>query len=142
MTLRFRADADVGLLLFRLATGLSLFFTFGLQKVLDGLAYTHTGHWSFVDFNVKIGLPLPVVVAVVETLNESVGALLVAAGLWTRYAGLTLVVGFAAATTCSLIVGEFAWRFAATYCLLGAAVVAGGPGRYSVDALRQKGGRA
>ena len=136
---RFRANADLGLLLFRLATGLSLFFNFGLQKVLDGLTYFHTGHWSFVDFNVKLGLPLPVVVAVVETLNESVGALLVAAGLWTRYAGLALVVGFAAATICSLIMGEFAWRFAAMYCLLAAAVVAGGPGRYSLDARAARG---
>lgn len=124
---------DAGLLALRLATGVSLFLGFGLMKVHDAVAFLHTGHWSFVDFNQKVGLPFPLLVAVVETLNESLGALLVAVGLLARPAGACLVVGFAAATTCSLIVGEAAWASAATYCLLAAAVALAGPGRYSID---------
>lgn len=130
---RLTPRPDVALLLLRLATGVSLLVGYGIQKVGAAIGFLQTGHWAFVDFNRHVGLPFPVTVALLQTLNESLGAGLLAAGLLARYAGATLAFGFAVATGCSLRVGEPAWASAAVYCVLAAAVMLGGPGRYSVE---------
>lgn len=124
---------NAGLLVLRLGAGLSLLFLFGLPKVRDAVTYFHTGHWAFVDFNRKVGLPLPVLVACYQTLNESLGALLVACGFFTRIAAASLAAGFAAAAGCSLKAGEAAWLDAALYCVMFASLAVAGPGRFSLD---------
>ena len=130
---------DLGLLVLRVGVGLSLLIVFGVPKAADAIAYLHTGQWQFVDFNRRIGLPLPVLVALVQTLNETVAAVLVAAGWWTRYAAGSLTVGFVAATSCSLVADEPAWLLAAYLALTFGALVLTGPGRYSLDGLRRAG---
>jgi len=126
-------NTDIGLLALRLGAGLSLFLLFGIPKVADAIAYLQTGHWQFVDFNRRYGLPLPILVAFVQTLNESVASLFVAAGLFTRYAGTALFIGFAVATTCSLIAEEPAWVTAGHFALMFGVLALTGPGRYSID---------
>lgn len=128
---------DAGVLLLRVGAGLSLFVLFGLTKLHDAVGYVHTGQWQFVDFNRKVALPLPVVVAFIQTFNESVCALLVAFGLWTRLAATLLFIGFVTATACSLKVGEQAWLFAAYFSLMFATVGLVGGGRFSIDHLRK-----
>lgn len=123
-----------GLLILRLGMGLSLFFVFGIPKVHDAWAYAHTGQWRFVDFNRKVGLPLPVVAAVLQTLNESVGALCLAAGFLGRVAALTLAAGFGVATFCSLKAGEAAWLTAAYFTLIFTTLLLT-PGNFSLDYL-------
>ena len=93
----------------------------------------HTGRWAFVDFNRKVGLPAPVFVACLQTLNESLGAFLVACGLFTRYAAASLFLGFAVAAYCSLKVGEEAWLTAAYFALMFETIMLSGPGKFSVD---------
>lgn len=129
--------ADAGLLWLRIGAGLSLFFLFGLHKIGDALTFLHTGQWQFVDFNRKVGLPLPVLIAFVQTLNENVSALLVALGLWTRMAGTLLFVGFVAATACSIKAGEQAWLFAAYFAVMFGTLALAGGGRFSIDQLRK-----
>lgn len=126
---------DVGLLLLRAGVGLSLCLLFGLTKLKDAAHYLHTGQWSFVDFNRKVGLPLPVVFAFLQTMNESFVALMVACGLWTRYAAASLLVGFTAAACCSLKMHEGAWLIAAYVALMFATIALTGPGRFSIDSL-------
>jgi len=133
----FTPKTDVGLLFLRIAAGLSLFFLFGLSKVKDASGYLHTGVWPFVDFNRKVGLPLPLVVAFLQTLNESLGALLVVCGFFSQWASLSLTLGFAVATACSLKVGEASWFLAAYYTIIFATLTLTGPGRYSFDELKK-----
>jgi len=125
---------DAGLLLLRLGVGLSLLLIFGLQKLQAGWAYAHTGQWPFVDFNRKIGLPLPVFFAYVQTLNESFAALFLALGLWSRYSAAALSIGFAAATLCSMKAAE-PWLTAAYFCMIFTSLLLTGPGGFSIDAL-------
>jgi uncharacterized membrane protein YphA (DoxX/SURF4 family) len=89
-----------------------------------------------VDFNRKVVLPFPVLVACLQTLNESVGALPVALGFFTRYATAAPVVGFAVATACSLKIGETSWLMARYFCLLFVTLLLTGPGKLAVDYLR------
>src|SRR5262249_2123982 len=124
---------NLGLLALRLGAGLSLFLLFGLPKLHDAMAYLQTGHWQFVDFNRRYGLPFPTFVAFVQTLNESVASLFVVAGLFTRFAGAALFIGFTVATTCSLIADEPAWVTAGHFALMFGVLALTGPGRYSID---------
>src|SRR5438046_1813050 len=126
---------DAALLVLRAGSGLSLFFIFGMPKIHDALAYFHTGQWAFVDFNRKVGLPAPVLVAFCQTLNESLGALLIALGLMTRISAGCLAFGFAVAAYCSLKVGEQAWLIAAYFCLMFLTLLLSGAGRFSVDRI-------
>jgi len=104
---------DVALLVLRLGAGLSLFLFFGWQKLHDASAYLHTGQWSFVDFDRKVGLPFP--------------------GLFSRFCAACLTVGFAVATYCSLKTAEPAWMMAAYFCLMFLLLWLADPGRYSLD---------
>lgn len=127
------ARADWGLLLLRLGFGLSLFLLFGLIKLHDAWSYLHTGQWTFVDFNRKIGLPFPVAIAFLQTLNESAVALFLAIGFLSRYAAAFLAVGFVGATACSLKAQEAAWLTAAYFAVSFISLWLTGPGRLSVD---------
>jgi uncharacterized membrane protein YphA (DoxX/SURF4 family) len=128
---------DAGLLILRLGAGLPLALIFGLPKLQAAALYLHTGQWAFVDFNRKVGLPAPVVAAFLQTLNESIGALLVACGFLTRYAAASLALGFAVATFCSLRVGEPTWLTAAYFCINFLALSLTGSGRFAIDSLLQ-----
>lgn len=126
---------DAGLLLLRAGAGLSLCIFFGWPKLKAAAAYLHTGQWEFIEFNRKFGLPAPVLAAYVQSLNESVGALLVAIGLFTRCSAGLLFVGFAVATYCSLKAGEPAWLMAGYFALIFATIRLTGPGKFSIDLL-------
>lgn len=124
---------DVGLLVLRLGAGVSLFLLFGLTKLKAANSFFHTGAWQFVDFNRKVGLPAPVFIAFLQTLNESLGALLVVVGFQTRYASGSVALGFVAATYLSVRMGEDAWLIALFYAVTFATLALTGPGNLSVD---------
>jgi uncharacterized membrane protein YphA (DoxX/SURF4 family) len=128
---------DAGLLFLRIAAGLSLLLLFGLTKLRDASSYLHTGQWQFVDFNRRVGLPAPVLVAFLQTSNESIGAVFLAAGFVARYAAGTLALGFGVAAWCSLKMGEQAWLIAAFYCVMFTTLLLTGPGKLSADHLLQ-----
>src|SRR4029077_18852228 len=93
--MRMSGDGSLhaGLLILRLGAGVSLGMLFGADKVRAALLYWTTGQWSFIDFNRRMGVPAPVLAAYLQTLNESVGALLVSFGLLTRYAAVCVAAG-------------------------------------------------
>ena len=125
---------DASLLLLRFGVGLSLAILFGLPKLIAATACIHAGQpWPFIDFNRKIGLPAPVLIAYYQSLNESLRALLVLFGFLTRPAALSLTIGFAAATYCSLKAGEQTCLLAVAYFLMCATLALTGAGSFSVD---------
>jgi uncharacterized membrane protein YphA (DoxX/SURF4 family) len=135
------AKSDAGLLILRLGVALPLLIIFGLPKVIDAAHYLRTGQWGFIGFNRRVGLPLPVVAAFLQTFNESLCALFLACGFYTRFCAITLGLGFLVATACSLKLSEPSWILAAVYAVVFISVALLGPGRYSVDSflkLRQK----
>ena len=129
------STVDLGLLVLRLGAGVSLFLLFGLTKLKAANAFLHTGAWQFVDFNRKVGLPAPVFIAFLQTLNESVGALLTVAGFQTRYAAGSVALGFIAATYLSARMGEDAWLIAGFYAAMFTTLALTGAGRLSIDYL-------
>ena len=125
---------DLGLLFLRLGVGVSMIAFFGLTKIRDASAFLHTGQWSFVDFNRKVGLPLPVLIAFAQTANETLVALLLALGLGGRMPGLLLFIGFVAATACSMKAQE-SWLLPGYFALIFGTLALTGPGRLTLDSL-------
>jgi uncharacterized membrane protein YphA (DoxX/SURF4 family) len=125
---------DAGLLILRLGAGLTLFVIFGLQKLKAGAAFASGHSWEFVDFNRKIGLPAPVLIAYFQTFNESIGALLVAFGLLTPFAAGSVALGFVAALFCSLKADESV-LLPIYYSFMFASLALTGPGKMSIDYL-------
>jgi uncharacterized membrane protein YphA (DoxX/SURF4 family) len=128
---------DTGLIMLRIGAGFSLFALFGLAKVKSAWAFSlHHQPWIFIEFLRRLGFPLPTVAAFVQTLNESVCALLVLIGFYTRAAAALLAIGFAVATYCSARIAEPSVFIAACYCLIFLALSLTGPGKYSISYMR------
>jgi uncharacterized membrane protein YphA (DoxX/SURF4 family) len=107
---------------------------FGVPKLRAAASFMHTGQWPFVDFNRKVGLPVPVLAAYLQTLNESVAALLLAIGFLARPAAGCLAFGFVVATICSIKFGQ-EWLPAAYFWLTFSTLLLTGPGKFSIDQI-------
>ncbi len=128
---------DAGLLMLRIGAGFSLFALFGLAKVKSAFAFSvHHQPWIFIEFLRRLGFPLPTVAAFVQTLNESLGALFVLIGFYTRVAAAFLTVAFVIATYCSAKIAAPSLFMAASYCLMFLVLSLTGPGNYSIAHLR------
>jgi uncharacterized membrane protein YphA (DoxX/SURF4 family) len=128
---------NAALLLLRCA-GLFLALTFGRQKVVGLWDHAHSGlpldAWGMTQFLRQFGFPAPSFFAVVATLNESLVALLLTVGFFTRFASLMLASGMAVAFWISMKLGEEPVR-AWLYLFMFSAIAITGPGRLSVDHL-------
>ena len=116
---------SLGLLVLRLWLGLTMFFNHGVDKL---------NHFSVMSskFPDPLGIgPAPSLALV--TFAETAGALLLALGLLTRFAALTLVidlgVAFIMVHKSVTGLGELAFIYSAGYVAL---LLAGG-GRFSID---------
>jgi putative oxidoreductase len=116
---------SLGLLVLRLWLGLTMFFNHGVDKL---------NHFSVMSskFPDPLGIgPAPSLALV--TFAETAGALLLALGLLTRFAALTLVidlgVAFIMVHKSVTGMGELAFIYSAGYLAL---LLAGG-GRFSID---------
>ena len=128
---------DAGLLMLRIGAGFSLFALFGLAKVKSAWAFSvHHEPWIFIEFLRRLGFPLPTVAAFVQTLNESVGALFVLIGFYTRVAAAVLGIAFVVATYCSAKIAQPSVFMAACYCLMFVVLSLTGPGKYSIAHMR------
>lgn len=119
---------DVGLLAIRLWFGISML-------VLHGW-----GKWGKLDtFAAGLadqGYPIPEVMAVLAALSESLGGLLVALGLLTRPAALTMLVTMLVAVFVAH--GDDGMKkqeLPLTYAVIALGIVAAGAGRFSLDHL-------
>jgi putative oxidoreductase len=120
-------ERDFALLLLRLWFGLVLALGHGLSKV------TNLG--AFIADVGGQGVPFPAVSGTLAALSELVGGLLLAAGLFTRVAALSIVATLAVAALVFHAGEPFREKeFALAYAVAALVLAIGGAGRFSVDA--------
>ena len=131
---------DPGLLLLR-AAGFLLAFTFGIQKIGWYVTAFHAGKplssIGLTPLIAHVGFPLPMILALWITLNESIGAFFVGMGFLTRYAAASLALGMVGALYTSLRLGED-WLRAALYLIIFVGLSFTGAGKFSIDRLLKK----
>lgn len=126
---------DCGLLLLRSA-GLLLVATAGWEKVEGLLTAIQAGKplaaSGLAPLIGKLGFPLPVLCYLYVVLNESLGALLIALGLFTRLAAICAAMSMTAAFYTAM---HFGWEplRAFMYLFIFAALAVTGAGRFSLD---------
>jgi uncharacterized membrane protein YphA (DoxX/SURF4 family) len=129
---------DAGLLVLRIGAGLFLLATFGWKKFVGYALLVHSGQAmsgaGLAPLIRAMGFPMPVFLGFYATLNESIGALLVACGLLTRYAAFLAALSMAGAFYVSLRLHEEPSR-ALLYLTMFTALVFTGPGKLSLDYL-------
>ena len=130
------ALTSFGLLVLRLWLGLAMFFNHGLDKLAN-----------FADHAAKFPDPLGIGHApslALVTFAETAGAVLLALGLLTRFAALTLVIDLGVAFFMvhkSALSGQGSGELAFIYLAGYAALLFAGGGKFSVDkSLFSKGG--
>ena len=131
---------DIGLLLLR-AAGFLLAFTFGIQKIGWYVTAFHTGKplssIGLAPLIAHVGFPLPIILALWITLNESISAFFVGIGFLTRFAAASLALGMIGALYTSVQLGED-WLRAALYLIIFVSLTFTGPGTFSVDHLLKR----
>jgi putative oxidoreductase len=134
-------STNIGLLALRLGFASLLIGFHGWTRLGRAIGYVAYGQpWTFVDVVERLGFPMPSVFAVLSASAESVGALLVAAGLFTRWASAVIAINMAVALFNEASKGD-PLELPAFY-LVGALTIAVlGPGRWSLDGLRTGGRR-
>jgi putative oxidoreductase len=135
---RFSAFEQFTLLMLRAGSGIFLALLHGWNKVSALFGYLfHGDEWRFIDTVSSLGFPVPVVFAAVASLVEFVGGLLFAAGYYTRYVALLIVINMSVAVYRHLI-SDMRYELAALFLLIAVYILARGAGRYSFDRfLRQ-----
>ena len=133
--LAVKKKKDLGFLLLR-GAGFLLALTFGIQKIGWYWSALHAGK-SFSSIGLapliaKTGFPIPVVLAIWITFNESIGAFLVGCGFLTRILSTSLALGMVGALYVSVRLDED-WLRAALYLIIFTTLILTGPGEFSLD---------
>jgi uncharacterized membrane protein YphA (DoxX/SURF4 family) len=128
--------ADWGLLLLRVGLASLLIGLHGGPRLMRALRYFLLGEpWTFVGLVETLGLPFPLMFALLSTAADSFAAFLVGLGFLTRWAAAMIAINMTVAVYFEALGGDSP-ELPGLY-LLGAAVLAvAGPGAYSVDAGR------
>ena len=132
-----QSRADVALLFLRLVYAWMLFGFHGWGRLIQIYKYLvlHQS-WVFVGVVEKLGFPLPPVFALLSALSEGIGTVLLAIGLFTRWAALTIAISMAVAVYSKVSKSE-SFELPALYLLGALAIAAFGPGRFSLDRRRR-----
>jgi putative oxidoreductase len=137
MTLPVTRDKliDVSLLVLRLGFGLSLAWLHGRGKLQSAAAYFLSGReWAFIPMVASLGFPFAPLFATAAALAESIGGVLLAAGVATRLAGGAVAFTMVIAVVSHLRAGQ-APELATLYLIPAVALAIAGPGRYSLEHL-------
>jgi putative oxidoreductase len=124
-------NPDLGLLVLRAFAGLAMAFAHGLKKIppADG----------FINAVGGLGFPLPFVFAWSAGLAEFAGGLLIAVGLYTRYAALFLGFTMAVAAFGAHAADPFAKQeLSLLYLAICTLILLQGAGRFSLDRIFRK----
>ena len=125
---------DLALFLLRFITA-AMLINHGFGKISGAYAnLVHGQDWGFIGFVASLGFPFAPLFAVCAALSESVGALLLAVGLWTRYASPFIAFTMLVAVYHHLRT-DMGFEMAALYFLIALTFVFVHPGRISLDAL-------
>jgi len=130
--------SDIGLLVMRLGFAGLLIGFHGWSRFMKAYHFTMgQAPWPFVATVERLGFPFPAVFAVLSALSESIAAVLIGAGLLTRWAAAILALNMAVA-----VANEWAGHDSIelpALSLLGALVIAVlGPGTLSADSARRR----
>jgi putative oxidoreductase len=134
-----REQKDFGLLILR-GAGLLLAGTFGIQKIgwyWSAHAGKSLSSAGLAPLIARMSFPIPFVLALWITFNESIGAILIGCGFLTRLLAASAAIGMAGALYTSVRLGED-WLRAALYFIVFTVLVLTGPGKFSVDHLLQR----
>ena len=128
----------LGLSVLRVCFGLSLVSVYGWSKLMHAGNHVFLGQdWQFIRIVASLGFPLPVVFATMSALVESVGGVLLAAGLLTRASAGLLAFNMFVAVCLHLGAGQSP-EPASLYLFWALALVVSGGGHYSLDSLLRK----
>ena len=126
---------DAALFLLRFSTAAMLIAYHGFGKISGAYAnLVHGQEWGFTNFVAGLGFPFARLFAVCAALAEVGGGLLLAAGLWTRYASPFIAFTMLVAVYYHVSTGT-GFELAAFYFLIALTFVFVHPGRISLDAL-------
>jgi len=126
-----------GLLGLRLATG-AIFIAHGLPKFGIG----GKGLESLAGWLGSIGVPLPMLSAVLVASSEAIGGVMLIVGFMTRFAALTQVVAMLVAVFLvhwsNGLTGDGGYQWALLMAAAAFALMMDGAGRYSVDRMMSR----
>ena len=134
-------QTDYGLLVLRGSAALLLIiygwkkFTWLFPLISGRVAWRS---WGIAAQIGKMGFPLPILLAVFVVLCESIGALFIALGFFTRVSAALTALSMAGALYFSLRVGEASWQPATLYLLSFVTLALTGLGKFSIDNLRRR----
>ena len=130
--------ADIGLLVFRVGIAAFMVGFHGWTRLNRAIGYALFDQpWTFVEMVDRLGFPFPVMFAIFSVLSESVGALLLAIGLFTRWASAILAINMAVALLNELFKGD-PIELPGLYLLGAVTVILLGPGQLSLDGRRRR----
>ena len=126
--------ADLGLLLLRVGLASLLIGLHGGPRLVRAFGYVFNGDpWTFVGLVEGLGLPFPLMFALLSTAADSIAAFFVALGLLTRWASVMIAINMSVAVYFEMLGGDSP-ELPMLY-LLGTLVLAvTGAGAYSMDA--------
>ena len=124
---------DLGNLILRVVTGASMIIFHSWGKIVGMVNFLNGKHWKFVDTVQMMGLPLPVLFAIIATLIEFIASILIILGLFTRISaiGLALVMLFAIYLH---IITKTSAELALIYLSVFVFLALAGAGKFSLDA--------
>lgn len=126
---------DVGLLVLRLGFAGLMVGLHGWPRVQRVYAhFVHDQPWGFVSVVEGLGLPYPLAFALLSSFAESVAALCVGLGLFTRLAALLLVGNMSVALYSEVSKGD-PFELPALYLVMAVTFVVTGGGRFGLTRL-------
>ena len=128
--LNVSGNTDIGILVLRSFTGLLMFFNHGMGKITaGGQKWDRLGH-ALTDL---IGLDfLAIFFGFMASFAESIGALFIVIGLFTRVSSFLLFFTMGIASFKHLMESDFS-ELAFVYALISIVIMITGAGKYSAD---------
>jgi putative oxidoreductase len=130
--------SDWGFLILRLGVTAMLATFHGWGKFTGAVGYIFGGQeWGFTSFVGSIGFPLPTFFALCAALAEFIGCILLALGLFSRYAAGLIAITMSVAVFYHLRTAS-GFELAGLYLLTSLFFIFAGAGSFSLDHLRSR----
>ena len=133
--MNLKYSSDIGILILRVFPSFAMFLNHGINKISAGTAKWEKLGSSLTDL---IGFEsLKIFFGFMASYAESLGALLIMLGFFTRFSSFLLFFTMVVASLKHYFEGEFS-ELAFIYGCISFALIISGPGKYSVDNFLKK----